>query len=398
MATPVLAGPQADRELTPGEMEEDLFTLSETLWSLHAGRLRYASEEELGEAFGQALLEASEDRTRLEFFRIVSQAVSAVRCGHTRVRFGSVAEREVLDASGLVPFDVLLDGERAWIVHSYDPALEAGTALLAVNGRSIAEIRSTAFARMSGDGFIETGKERQLERDFGRLYVLLVQGPEEVGRPYAVRTGASAEPVTVEALMTAELDERRGVPPPRPLMSVELKPDRDVGIVRISAFGDRPDEKPFPEQLEDCFVKVRESGVHNLVVDLRGNGGGDDNYGALLVSYMATRAFSYFDHIEVTADYDGEGGVVERDGKRLVTEHRSLAPWEPASHRFEGTVYLLQDGWTFSTAADVATVAHYNGFATLVGEESGGGYDGNTSGVTERITLPGSGLMVGVPM
>ncbi|MFT5050969.1 MAG: C-terminal processing protease CtpA/Prc [Chlamydiales bacterium] len=62
-----------------------------------------------------------------------------------------------------------------------------------------------------------------------------------------------------------------------------------------------------------------------------------------------------------------------------------------------GRVYALQDGWTFSTAADVSTVAHHNGFATLVGEQSGGGYDGNTGGVSERMTLPASGLLVGVP-
>ena len=48
---------------------------------------------------------------------------------------------------------------------------------------------------------------------------------------------------------------------------------------------------------------------------------------------------------------------------------------------------MLIDGWTFSTAADVATVAHHKHLATFIGEERGGGYDGNTSGSTHRLGL-----------
>ena len=286
-AAPVLSNSQAERVLTPGEMEEDLFSLSDSFHSLHAGRLRYATEEELDEAFGEALLAVSEDRTRLEFFRIVSRAVSIVRCGHTRTRLGSALEREVLDAGGLIPFDVFLDGERAWILHSYDDALESGAELLSVNGRSMAEIRSTVFEMLAGDGFIETGKERRLERDFARLYVLLAQEPGEIGRGYEIRTDAAETSVEVQGLTLEALSERRAARPSRPLMSVTLKPEQDLAILMVSEFGDRTGEEPFPEQLEDCLVKVNESGVRNLVVDLRGNGGGDDNYGALLVSYMA---------------------------------------------------------------------------------------------------------------
>ena len=60
-------------------------------------------------------------------------------------------------------------------------------------------------------------------------------------------------------------------------------------------------------------------------------------------------------------------------------------------------MYFLIDGWTFSTAADVATVTHHHGLATFIGEEVGGGYDGNTSGSSMRLDLPNSGFRVNVP-
>ena len=59
---------------------------------------------------------------------------------------------------------------------------------------------------------------------------------------------------------------------------------------------------------------------------------------------------------------------------------------------------MLIDGFSFSTCADVATVLHHHRWATFIGEETGGRYDGNTSGHTRTITLPHSGIIVNIPM
>lgn len=398
VTTPILSQAQTGRTLSPGQMEEDLFTLSEQFVALHSGRLRYSTEAEQDEIFGAALFEISEQMSALEFYRIAARVVATVRCGHTGVQLGDLDERNAIVAAGYLPFQVKLLGERAWILESFDERLPSGAEIASINGHSIAEIRATAFSRMSGDGSIETGKERRLERNFTYLYVLLVQDPEEVGRDYEILLVGADEPVAAPGMAHDEHAAKSKPRPQRPLMSVDVMPEKDLAVIMVSRFGDNDGEPSFPEQLEACFREANASGVGNLVVDLRGNGGGNDNYGAELVSYMATEEFGYFERIEVTDDYEGPGGIVERDGKRLVTTHRSLKPWEPAEHRFRGKVWLFEDGWTFSTAADVATVAHHNGFATLVGEESGGGYDGNTSGRSGRVNLPNSGISVNLPM
>jgi hypothetical protein len=61
-------------------------------------------------------------------------------------------------------------------------------------------------------------------------------------------------------------------------------------------------------------------------------------------------------------------------------------------------VFVLIDGGTFSTAADFCAVAHHLGRATFIGEETGGGYYGNNSGLEAVVTLPNSQLRVRVPM
>ena len=59
---------------------------------------------------------------------------------------------------------------------------------------------------------------------------------------------------------------------------------------------------------------------------------------------------------------------------------------------------MLIDGGSFSTTADVAAVLRGLRRATFVGEETGGAYEGNTSGLDAQVVLPASGLRYRVQM
>ena len=393
LATPALA----QRTLTPAEMEADLFQMSDELMTQHAGLYRYATPEQIDEAFGAALIAASQPMTDLEFFRTVSRLVSKVRCGHTRARPSRAIRQAALERRGVLPVEVLLSGERLFVVRSLDDTLPEGFEIVSIDGRSIADIRREAFSMLPSDGFNETGKQRQLQGQFAPYYALYVQDADDEG-PYAVRLAGEDADVLVDGLAPEAFSAAAGAREPSPIIGLELRTEDDLAILSVSAFGDPATGPSFPEQLGAEFTKVRASGVGNLVLDLRGNGGGDDTYGALLVSYFSPEPFGYFDHIEVTADYEGEGGIVERGGLRLVTQHPGTQVQQPSEPGFRGESYVLIDGWTFSTAADVATVLHHNGLATFVGEETGGGYDGNTSGRTQRRDMRNSGIEFSCPL
>ncbi|MEM8712850.1 MAG: S41 family peptidase, partial [Planctomycetota bacterium] len=151
--------------------------------------------------------------------------------------------------------------------------------------------------------------------------------------------------------------------------------------------------------LAKAFADLRRTRAPALALDLRGNGGGVDQYGALLCSYLLKSPFRYFDRIDVTEAYDGSGEVVDdADGSRRMISHSGLDQQEPSSPAFEGELFVLIDGGTFSTAADVAAVLHSQGRGIFLGEESGGGYCGNTSGASKTVTLPMSGITMDLPM
>ena len=388
------------RTLTPGQMQDDLFQLSEAFASLHSGLQRYATPQELDEVFGEALHQTEEERDAVEFYRLICEAVAAVHCGHTRALLPGADRRAALERKGVLPFEVHLDAGRAWVRRKLDDSLpiDPGTEILSIDGMAVEQILAAAYRRLPADGWIETGKERQLEADFPALFVILVDDFARYPRGYSVGIAGRAEALEVSGIPAAEYERRRSRRSSRPVVDLEIDENRGFGLLSISEFGDPPSPEPsFPEALAAGFRRLRESGVRSLVLDLRGNGGGSDEYGALLVSYMADEPFGYFDRIEVTADYTGDVEVVERDGKRLMLSHSGLRVQEPAELRFDGEIYILVDGWTFSTAADVATVAHHNGLATFIGDETGGGYDGNNSGDSDTVVLTNSGFPVRRP-
>ncbi|MGB0424821.1 MAG: hypothetical protein ACPGED_10870, partial [Flavobacteriales bacterium] len=62
------------------------------------------------------------------------------------------------------------------------------------------------------------------------------------------------------------------------------------------------------------------------------------------------------------------------------------------------TTYILIDGEVFSSAADFAAMAaDYGNSCILIGEETAGGYQGNTSGYFYTLKLPNTEFKVEIP-
>jgi C-terminal processing protease CtpA/Prc len=59
---------------------------------------------------------------------------------------------------------------------------------------------------------------------------------------------------------------------------------------------------------------------------------------------------------------------------------------------------ILINGGSFSTTSEFLSQAHFHKRATFIGEESGGGYYGNSSGAMPTVTLPSTKVMVRVPL
>src|SRR5438094_2600628 len=86
------------------------------------------------------------------------------------------------------------------------------------------------------------------------------------------------------------------------------------------------------------------------------------------------------------------------NGKYRMVKHPNWGTQQPSKPTFSGKVYILINGNSFSTTSEFLSHAHARKRATFIGEESGGGYYGNTSGPGAVLTLPNTKLQAYVPL
>lgn len=389
------------QSLTRKQAQADLMTLQENLESYHAGFYRYTTPDSMAYYFQQSQNRLKENMNVIDLYKEVTFLLNKVRCGHTRPSLPAAVNQQFTQEQLFLPLSVEYLGERLFVKDflTNDGQLQKGDEILSINGKPVKEITRKIFEHHSSDGYVNTGKYRLTALYFRYYYRLYVDEEAQRYQLTLQKPGGEKRSVTLTGESWQNL-QRLNQPKPE---SAALELDHRTGYsyMRIGTFVNsylRNANLDYEEFLEESFKELKERGTKKLVLDLRGNGGGTDDYGALLVSYFADRPFKYFERIEVTDDYSGYGSVERKGGRNLMTSHKGLSTWQPKKDRFQGEVYVLTDGWSFSTCADVATVLHHNGWAKFVGEETGGGYDGNTSGNSRTLTLSNSGIRVNLPM
>ncbi|GAB5523149.1 MAG: S41 family peptidase [Roseivirga sp.] len=400
LTVPLIPGLRA-QNLNETQVLEDITVLQTNLERFHAGLSRFTPADSLDYYFELVKSRLGDEQQVVDFYKEITFLLNKVRCGHTRSSMPTMANDGFKSNHLFLPVSVVYLEDKLYIDDflTNEGALKKGEEILTINGLSVKEINRRIFDHHSSDGFINSSKYRLTERYFRYYYQLYVSPDTD---RYALTIRGLDGQLRRATIYGENWDNLKALDRSAPERAVlNLVHHNDYSYMKIGTFVSYYLNNAglnYNKFLENSFRQLKEKGVSYLVLDLRGNGGGDDNYGALLVSYFADRAFRYFERIEVTDDYMGYGSVSRSGGRNLMTSHKGLSLWQPQANRFEGKVYVLTDGWSFSTCADVATVLHHHKWATFLGEETGGGYDGNTSGNSQTLTLPHSGISINLPM
>ena len=133
--------------------------------------------------------------------------------------------------------------------------------------------------------------------------------------------------------------------------------------------------------VNEFFDKVDSTDIENVIVDLRGNGGGN--------SYVANEFLS---HLNIDG-YMGLSGDV-RYGNFLIHNEPYYYTVEKKENAYDGKVFILTDVFTFSSAMDFAMFFKDNNLGTVVGEASGNMPE--AYGDMLRFTVPNSKLAFSV--
>jgi hypothetical protein len=408
-----------DKKFEPKQLREDFQIARHSLEEGHGELYRYIGKAELDRIFDRAESKLNHPMNFYEFYRVMAPTIAAIKCGHTGLGLPQEIRAEI-DAQPWLPFDVKVLDSKAYIFRDYAKSgALAGKEILAINGVPAGRIVSTMLAAAMKDGNTQTTRERDAGGWFGLNLIALLglSAPYEI-----VLTGAVTnhnESITVAGLKPADRrDLSKKLYPQdqdnKEFADVKFLDDGKIAQLTYRQFGeDIPAGEAF---MKRAFESIRAKGSKCLILDLRGNAGGEDAISALLLSYLLETSFKFCEDAFIKKDF-GESysfgkytepprdltvppGLTARraDGKIHQIEESTLAMQQPRLPTFTGPVYALVDSGCLSATSELLTEMDVRHRATFIGEESAGCYYGNTSGTVIRITLPNTRLGVFIPL
>lgn len=412
----------------PEDAREDMRVLYERLQDEHVNLFARKQQAEYDAQF-ERMLDAIDGPIPRERFHLMLQELLAFgQVGHatTNAPINDVIAK-VQNGGTIIPLSVTFrDGAMVtdqWAAEG--DALPPGSRITRLGDLEIAQFEQQVAKILSAD----TPRLMRAKLEMGfPVYLALVFGDvEELDIAYIAPDGTSGEtsiPAVGFNAMYALQDARPvpappGKPSPRiaedlgdgvfylqpgPFFALESEKEEGDGAYAIDAFN---------EFIEGAFAALDTSGATDLLIDLRGNPGGDASFSDLILSRIADEPYRQSSRYLVRAGENtlaswadrtpsGDDGLGDRLASALRTaDPGSVVPVDvpqiaPRSEgRFEGRVWALIDRYSFSNAAVVAAILQDYGIAKLIGEETAD--LASTYGAVERFTLPHSQAVIEYP-
>ncbi len=426
---------------SPEELKADVDYAYRKITRLHPDLYWYIPETEFRYKFDSLKATINRPLDSYAFYEKLAPVVASVRQGHMSLRPPlkryTKAEGKALAAKGTGPFsqfDFGLYDNRLFVLKnkSYDKSVREGTEVVAIDGQPVSDLVRDFNRLFTSDGFNTTFKRNRLERSFSSFYTARF-GIKDSLR-YAFRRNDSVQTVTilrrkendtvkkkqpvakpvVVTRPSRKMQRLKGYNPETGLHNRDLRfvgADSSVAVLKIRGFSIGNYRKYY----KLAFKTIRERKAHTLILDVRDNPGGRLAEILDLYAYMTDSTRVVCQPSLVTSRtsllhsnyFDGAGAVdlvfrslgapifygvqyfrvhKGKDGKFYAdTDDRVKVKKE---NHFDGAVYVLVNGGSFSASSLIANLLKGSGRAYVVGEETGGAYNGTVAGQMPVFTLP----------
>lgn len=421
---PVSKGYSSTDKINSKLLKKDFSLLYHSLKSSYPSLSRYHSLDYIEENYNESVKVLEKESTLLEYYKIIASFVSKIGDGHMKVELPDDFSNAYSKGLRKLPFKIKTTGDIAFITENYtqDNVLNDAQ-IISINGKSIQKITGEIADLIPSDGYNTTGKYYRISNDFNFYYALVSDIGESAKIDFIPKGQQTVQTTNISLSTHRELENIKSAKMiPLSNKSFDYQAKDNVGIMTIKTFNNA---EGFREFIDKSFRKLAESKIDKLILDLRGNGGGEETNAIHLYSYLTTKPFKYYDRYEVNVQPNKKvnqestlisyetlnffADIVSKDtmGRNVITnfeplEGRFLNPSDvqqpKQKNNFNGKVVVLIDGGSFSATSEICAIMQRDKRATLLGVETGGAFDGNTSGIYDQITLPNTRLKVTIPL
>jgi Peptidase family S41 len=445
-----LTNVKAQSKLSLKQQQEDFQIFRTSIKEMHVGWTWFIKPERF-DAICDSVYNSFTDNSETEqFYLKVRYCMAALKHGHDGVNMtnnesGVNYKMNALPKSRKhFPFVLQYLGEKLYIIKncSSNNQISDGSEILSINGISVKDLSKEFCQYIFANGRNTTFKYQVLGYYFQFHYLLQTIHPADNFsieiKPYnktkKINVKVQAElPQTIEdnyLKQTGKSINYWGKLVDYKMLDPKLK----LGYLKFetfSAFRVENDSVKFKGIFEKLFAEIKNDGIENLIVDVRNNEGGDDNW-QIATSYFraipadSTAGLSYIQSDKMTqlkyveknqqnqqllmAFQYNPYALVDKlpDGrfklKPQYTEHDTKG--KPLMiNSYSGRVYLLQNGLTFSAGFAFAGKMKYlikkdNGYIKIIGEDNGDDMDAGvgSGGWSLNLILPNSKVKLNIPV
>jgi uncharacterized membrane protein YphA (DoxX/SURF4 family)/C-terminal processing protease CtpA/Prc len=421
---------------TDAQIDEDVAILKEIVQYIHPNVYKYKDSLELEKDFKLLETEMKSNPTMTNVFGAVSKFAAKIKCSHTFTNpwnQGVIMEKANFYQQDKIPFTFNRIGKRLFIDKNASDNLELkkGFEIININSVSTADVLTKLADYVTSDG---NNYEKKLERlsvtgeekfsmfdifypiEFGskKAFVLTLK---DINTGKEITTSVNA---TSKTNRTKLLIKRYGN------LNTSLRNgwnfeiiNKDVARLSITSFAVQRNEFDWKDYLDDVFKQLNDKSIPNLIIDIRGNEGGQGVVGQYILERVIQKPLkisamqSSVRYVEIPSDfkkhintwekfpYDFNGKIAsEKEGRYFLKDKYSIKEslMKPIKGNFKGKVYLITDASNSSATHLMAAYAKQIENVTLVGQETGGNQLGTNGSYMFFLRLPNTKVELDIPV
>lgn len=416
-------------KIAPALLIKDLQTLHKVLEHNHPSVYWYTPKDSMDFYFSAALASVKDSMSAWQFRNVVATYLANIKCGHTSVYFSPKLTKQYANYRfPQFPLQLKVWKDSAVVIGNLftkDSILKRGTIVTAINQMPVKSLVDSLYSIISTDGNSINFKSQVLTNGFSSWYKARFGNADSLYQISYIDSAGNARTTSIAAYVPPKpkkdsvskstvVTSKPKIPKPAPPKKWTLLVDStgNTAFMNLTSFSG----KGFRRFIRRSFRTIHSRGVKNLVIDLRSNGGGEIKNSTLLTKYVSDHSFkiadsvfannrgvrkipigSYFSmmghalaKLMISKKMDGGGFHINRYEKHY---HAPVT-----KNHFDGSVYILQGGYTFSASTLFTSPLIKQKNVTIVGEETGGGYYGNSAILIPSIKLPHSKLLFRLPL
>jgi C-terminal processing protease CtpA/Prc len=417
-----------NKKYSKQQLQQDYSLLKNILEKKHPALYWYTSADSMNYYFDKYNALLTDSMTEHQFgWKVLAPLLSNIHCGHTSFMMSKGYNKWIADKR-LPSFPLFF---KVWNdtlavtnnLNRKDSIFKRGTIVKAINGKTSTTLINDMFNHLSEDGYANNVNYIRLSSNFpvyhrniyGLRKMYDVEYIDSIGNTKMAKLPLFeiVKDTSKKATITPLVKQPKPTKEQRLLAARSLAVDtvNNTAIITLNTFGNVKLRKFFRQ----TFIYIKKTGINNVVLDIRSNGGGKMDLSTLLTKYVSRKKFKVADTAYAMAKslkpYSKyiKGRFLNNLGLFFFTKKKSdvkyhFGMWErkwykpKTKNHFDGNLYVLTNGQTFSASTLFCNAVKGQPGITLVGEETGGGWHGNSGILIPDIILPNTKLRVRLPL